>query len=289
MKIISKYKDFYDYLAQDFDADIYYIRNPRWAGDLRLRKYYMSSYTYGYRSDQDNKIPYVDSKIGWSTVKPGDIIPGGVVFGVFPFVYSTPILKVYGCCMEEDSDVWKYPYVIYLGNNFVNSLKSQQDHKTTNKIITELVSNSVKNYNKSAKKSWWFEPNELAYQLSYKNKTLPSIEKYTKKIECPEIFEALDSPIFIEESDFIGDIDKLVPPNKNKGDEKKSQYLVDVSFNALNPDIIKYWYTDLCDLNTYNNIENFLWSKKQEPISQQTNTEKILSHGFDIKTSFRKM
>ena len=27
MKIVSKYKDFYDYLVQDHDADITYVRN----------------------------------------------------------------------------------------------------------------------------------------------------------------------------------------------------------------------------------------------------------------------
>ena len=43
------------------------------------------------------------------------------------------------------------------------------------------------------------------------------------------------------------------------------------------------------DLNTYINIENFLWSVKQEPISNPDNNTKILAHGFDLKTSFRKM
>ena len=48
-------------------------------------------------------------------------------------------------------------------------------------------------------------------------------------------------------------------------------------------------YNDLYDINTYNNIENFLWSIKQEPESKPDNKIKILSHGFDLKTSFRKM
>ena len=30
MKIISKFKDFYDYLVQDFDADIIYVREARY-------------------------------------------------------------------------------------------------------------------------------------------------------------------------------------------------------------------------------------------------------------------
>ena len=38
MKIISKYKDFYDYLAQDYDADILYFRDAKLkkrTGDMR--------------------------------------------------------------------------------------------------------------------------------------------------------------------------------------------------------------------------------------------------------------
>jgi hypothetical protein len=53
--------------------------------------------------------------------------------------------------------------------------------------------------------------------------------------------------------------------------------------------ILKYYYNDLADLNTYINIENFLWSIKQEPAATPDNKTKIQAHGFDLKTSFRKM
>ena len=39
----------------------------------------------------------------------------------------------------------------------------------------------------------------------------------------------------------------------------------------------------------YNDIENFLWAIKQEPIAEPNNETKIINHGFDLKTSFRKM
>jgi hypothetical protein len=66
-------------------------------------------------------------------------------------------------------------------------------------------------------------------------------------------------------------------------------YLTNVCFNELNMNIIKYYYNDLYDLNTYINIENFLWSIKQEPVATPDNKTKIQAHGFDLKTSFRKM
>ena len=39
MKIISKYKDFYDYLAQDYDADIVYDRKPKFISERILNKF----------------------------------------------------------------------------------------------------------------------------------------------------------------------------------------------------------------------------------------------------------
>jgi hypothetical protein len=55
-------------------------------------------------------------------------------------------------------------------------------------------------------------------------------------------------------------------------------------FNCLKP------ISDLLDNQPiYTDIENFLWAVKQEPISEPDNKTKILNHGFDLKTSFRKM
>ena len=54
-------------------------------------------------------------------------------------------------------------------------------------------------------------------------------------------------------------------------------------------DILKFWIDNLMNINTYNNIENFLWSIKQEPTSEPDNKTKIINHGFDLKTSFRNM
>lgn len=52
---------------------------------------------------------------------------------------------------------------------------------------------------------------------------------------------------------------------------------------------LKYIKEDLDKRDVYTDIENYLWSMKQEPISEPDNETKIISHGFDLKTSFRKM
>lgn len=289
MRIISKYKDFYDYLAQDYDADIVYPRSAKWVDDLRLRRLYMANNSWWKNAD-NTKLLHVDSGIRWSTVKIGDIDPGGIVFGVYPFVYSTPILKLFG---RDDygEDVWKYPYAVFLGSNFLETLENEQNLKARCKLISRFAGDTVKDYNKQHNDWWWPKLDEtVEYKLEnyYKDDILDCLKGYARKIECPKIFETLRSPVFIEENDLI-DFYHSPFPDKPKDKKTVKQYLVDLSFNALNPAIIKYWYNDLYDLNTYNNIENFLWSIKQEPQSEQTNNEKILSHGFDLKTSFRKM
>ena len=60
-------------------------------------------------------------------------------------------------------------------------------------------------------------------------------------------------------------------------------------FNDFEINVLKYIKEDLDKRPIYNDIENFLWSVKQEPISEPDNKTKIINHGFDLKTSFRKM
>ena len=60
-------------------------------------------------------------------------------------------------------------------------------------------------------------------------------------------------------------------------------------FNELTINVLKHVQDDLIKRPIYNEIENFLWSVKEEPISEPDNKTKIINHGFDLKTSFRKM
>lgn len=289
MRIISKFKDFYDYLAQDYDADIVYSRIPRWTGDLRLRNLYMSNTSWLRNNTDPTKLLHVELDALCSKSEIGDIEPSGIVFGVYPFVYSTPILKLFGRD-DHGEDAWRYPSAVYIGNSFIETLENEQNLKVRCKLVSKFAGEAAKAYNKKCN-NWWEKLDEtVEYKVrNYQKDTiLDYLKGYARKIECPEIFKILGSPAFIEENCLINFYNSPFP-RKPKDKKDTKQYLVDLSFNALDPAIIKYWYNDLCDLNTYNNIENFLWSIKQEPQSEQTNSEKILSHGFDLKTSFRKM
>ena len=71
--------------------------------------------------------------------------------------------------------------------------------------------------------------------------------------------------------------------NKNTNEKESTSINFDVEA------AIKYIKDDLDKRDVYTDIENYLWSMKQEPISEPGNDTKIISHGFDLKTSFRKM
>lgn len=290
MKVISKFKDFYDYLTSDYDADIIYVRNPRWVGDLRLRNKYMSASSIRWwKNESEKKLLYTDPVIRWNNHKLGEIEPGSVVFGVYPFIYSTPILKVYAR-QDCNGEVWRDPFVVYLGKNFIDNLSKETEIKAINKKVSELVTETILNFNKSSD-TWSKITDTSLYYVApyYKNRNiLEEIKNFADKLECREVFDLLGSPVFVEENELI-DFYHTAFPEKDKNKKDKKQYLVDLSFNELEPGIIKYWYTELCDLNTYNYIENFLWSQKHEEASEPTNNEKILNHGFDLKTSFRNV
>lgn len=264
MKIVSKYKDFYDYLMQDHDADITYVRNidisyelydNLYAADKRYTSYY-SSY-YGYRSGKE--------KDGWISFD-------NYVFGVYPNVYSQPLARV------------KYTSVTY-NSEYLHIILTKQI--VDDIILRNDISSLIDFANKEIEKVPHFK--EVKCFVSYLNpqKTLLN---YVWKLECKEIFEKLKSPVWtkFDTSLYEGGTYWNFLYDKDQP-RKRVQYVTDICFNKLNNNILKYWYNELNDINTYINIENFLWSIKQEPVSVPDNKTKILSHGFDLKTSFRKI
>lgn len=87
-----------------------------------------------------------------------------------------------------------------------------------------------------------------------------------------DIFRQLETPVF------------LYYFNRSSG-----RIIKNVIFNEQPTNWLKYIKDDLDKRDVYTDIENYLWSMKQEPISEPDNKTKIVSHGFDLKTSFRKM
>ncbi|MBP5135643.1 MAG: hypothetical protein ILP24_07805 [Paludibacteraceae bacterium] len=94
-----------------------------------------------------------------------------------------------------------------------------------------------------------------------------------------DIFKQLETPVFLCYPGFN--------PTQKYTDHLK--IIKNVIFNEQNTNWLKYIEDDLDKRDVYTDIENYLWSMKQEPTSEPDNKTKIVSHGFDLKTSFRKM
>lgn len=272
MKIISKYKDFYDYIVQDHDADLVYVRKINIIHDYfddliktneNMRKHYFNKY-YGY-----NYTTYSSR-----SQKDGDVALGNYIFGIYPFVYSQPYIDVRYSSVTGYEEHMTLILPKSIIDNLLNGETKTQDY-------TELKRFIMDEYNKIQYKS--VKP----FKINIGNGFIDSLRKYVWKIDCKEIFYKLNAPVFIKyyEELFAGSIYwEDVMFNKNP-----RHYITNISFQKLNKNILKYWYDDLMDLNTYINIENFLWSIKQEPEANPDNKTKIIAHGFDLKTSFRKM
>ncbi len=290
MKIVSKFKDFYDYLAQDFDADIVYVREAKYQGKI-------DDIAYKYYKSYSNRVYRDETKIiQFNHTYPahlGNLYLNLFIYGIYPFIYSVPTLLIYG---RKDYSWESYqPIIEFLTRSFIESLKGL-DKEKTNEVFNELAVNCIKTFNKKNKDTFPFNPYEesIEYKLDTRVENIyEDITKRCKKLECPDVFNLLQAPVFIEEDEFLDfyhagyslERDEIYKKQRSNYD----QYVINPSLTVINPQIIKYWYDDLVNINTYNDIENFLWSIKQEPISEPTNKQKIVNHGFDLKTSFRKM
>ena len=291
MKIISKFKDFYDYLVQDFDADIIYVREAKYQGKIDDIAYkYYKSYGDWIIRDETKIVQFNHAY----PAHLGDLYLTLFIYGVYPFVYSVPALLIYG---RKDYTFESYqPVIEFLTRSFIESLNGL-DKKKANEVFNEFAVNCVKAFNKKNKDTFPFNPYEegVEYKLDTRVENIYEdiITKRCKKLECPDVFNSLKAPVFIEEDDLLDlyhagyslERDEIYKKRRSNYD----QYVINPSLTTINPQIIKYWYDDLVNINTYNDIENFLWSIKQEPVSEPTNKQKIINHGFDIKTSFRKM
>ena len=284
MKIISKYKDFYDFIVQDHDADLNYVRN------IGLVNEYLDDL---FRTE-GNSIPYYSKYYGYqdtyrSRRDNGELTFDNFIFGIYPFVFSQPILRIY-YKYRVNNNVENF--FIILGRELVDKVLDSSIIVSQSAIDLELKKIAQLEFDKRANDhicdyaKVHFAPHNKLADIQ------KSLKMHVWKVDCPDIFYKIESPVFIKYN-----YDLLVngaywdnwPAEPRIGKLKDTHYVTDISFQKLNYNILKYWYNDLFDLNTYINIENFLWSIKQEPEAKPDNKTKILAHGFDLKTSFRKM
>lgn len=260
MKIICKYNDFYDFLTSDFDADICYVRKPE-----LIRTYY------------EDMIPSTGIRcyrnLYSHNYKVGEVDIHRRVFGIYPNIYSQ---------LEFSVQLTTGLKSVIPSKAFIKkiySYKSSQIDKITNDIFNYCRNELMKD------ETIDFFPKLTIYNTYSFYRYL---HEFNQKVECKEIFFKLGSPVYVRyEYDLF--MDTVYAEDVLEGSQTDIQYVTNICFSRLSKNILKYWYDELNTINTYNNIENFLWSIKQEPISNPDNKTRILSHGFDLKTSFRKM
>lgn len=281
MKIISKHKDFYDYLWVDGDPDIVYVRKEKPCFNVLDDDMFRCNY--------ERSIGTGMTSYAW-TSDAGYISICGFTFGIFPNVYTVPAVAV-------SIGAFSHCYKI-LSKADVEKIIELKDLKKQKKYLEDALDEFFKGDENA--------PHQYSWSYFWRGSMTREISKYTWKDENPDIFIGLGAPVFCVYVDdlFIGtayadaasiklckeNLDKIamIDGCRIRGD-KKVTMMTNVCFTKLNFPIMKFWFDDLNTINTYSNIENFLMTSKLDPEPIISNDGKIIAHGFDLKTSFRKM
>lgn len=281
MKIISKYnkKDFYDYLGFQYDTsdDIVYLRETRGLFTYKPEDYNIINKCYKLI---ENKIPNYSHNVSSNHFKyhKYSCIISHVIVGIYPYVYVVPIVEL-RIPYEFNKNAFKTVFIETLPYECYDNEDKILDYVN---LRTGISQDNIYIYHKPNGKEF---KNTRTYYMR------------NPKFECQEIFHICNAPTFIL---FVGSW------LKNWYNTDSIQSIISNSFDLianhcgmiLNPIFneckrVNIIYSILDDLtvnrSVYNDIENFLWANKQEPISEPDNKTKIINHGFDLKTSFRKM
>lgn len=269
MKIISKYKDFYDsfgYILGKPDESIVYIRNTEIIknDDKRFNKQkkFLDDYTYyeyGYRNKNEGYRAVINV----------------MVCGIYPYLYMCPF------------------YIIVSVTNYDNYLIPVYDidpipvsfDDIKNKDYDRIYNKVQVSFNKFANEN---HINSKSLKISEINSKGGKYGFYKQfnfinnnwKVENIDIFKELGVPTFVYTHK-----NSLIYNIFNYHELILNPVFTKMDFNVLGSnmdDVIN-------NSNVYIDIENFLWSMKQEPEAKPDNNTKIINAGFDLKTSFRNV
>jgi hypothetical protein len=249
MKIISKYKDFYDfnYRYGKPDESVVYERTcTTMHGELpkeTMRQLTLLNFHVGFLPIGKNK--YVEELY---------------TIGIYPNLFRCP------CIGEKDNDalteISKLTPIDFLTVKDGKSLIDFMQRNVDAKIKWQHLFKSERSY--------------LRHKVRW--------ETYVK--DAPDIFTALGTPVFI-----YGTFNTHLSEHQEFSviGNEKPELIMDFALNSLSVNLLKYHTDFIKNFDVYSSIENFLFTIKQEPISEPDNKTKIINAGFDLKTSFRKM
>lgn len=201
------------------------------------------------------------------------------IIGIYPFLYYIPVVGV-----RE-----KTGKKIYLNWQYIDE--------------TILKPFNAEDAIALLKEPDYYKENLIFYQIDYQQCIYPEQiikagqnlqpkwkkEKYRNIndpfiIECREIFNLFNEPIIR--------FDKSLWTRYRFRHGKNGnfyKFYADLNINLSKTPILKYYPTIQTERDIYTEIENWVISIEREPEHISDNKTKIISHGFDLKTSFRKM
>lgn len=299
MKIISKFTDFYDYFGScyghDADNRVIYRRVPKYFRKCKLE--HPIDIDKNRQSIYNNLLQYRNVSIELMNGKTSDNEVVGFiefqVIGIYPEIRILPLISIYS---KRDRAV---NTVIYSINDLYSFRKeSLLDIYTDRDIIfsmdnlidiseiynCKLRNIKIDNNGDLIIKSINYSTISFLPRIGYPIK----IKKSDLTIENSEFFlKEIHSPIFYM-SKYVTNRLATSSSDEESDYENVFNIVIDCNFSDLkNIDIedIKK------DINIRSRIESFFYKEKEmdENPEEPNNDVKIVSHGFDLKTSFRKV
>ena len=261
MKIISPYKDFYDFKCGPVpDTTNTYVRRPEM---IRLTE---AEYV-GSGLEAFMKANCYYSVSFWSST---NYAFQGYILGIYPNIYIIntaipPLFKIEINKPQYD-ECGKPAYVI--PNNML------ADTKKIEETFGVILGGTP------------FANKKDGVGLKYTYGRFSSGSKYINTvIEKPEFFKLLGCPVFLGPIMYANyDSDTYYAAvfygNPNLCELNKKFVGLFNCIKELDPYI---------DDTIYDRIENYLYSSKVEPIAEPDNKTRIVNAGFDLKTSFRNV
>lgn len=289
MKITgSKFRDFYEY-------DCYKYGKPSELPEWNRNTYLVEdrdkeddrSIIVHYGSDLDNIIRSsflydITPKYNWrgkyqyNKANLTSIVIEEQIVGIYPYLYYIPQVgirektgdSIFVCGQRVDETVFK-PFNV---DDAIALLKEPEYYK---EILVYygldyqqcLYPEQIIKAGQNIQSKW--------RKREYRNINDPFV------VECREIFHKFGEPII-----------RFFPKNVERyphHSRETYKFFADLNINLLSTPLLK-WYSEIqTERDIYTEIENWVINQQREPEHIPDNKTKIVSHGFDLKTSFRKM
>lgn len=290
MKILSSFKDFYDYnTIYDSDSSIVYQRTPKYICDPDFETYIL--HNLGDRREQNLLRKYKRWSQTYSKPMEGSkyyMTFEYHVLGFFPYIYIIPIVvvrekektRLFSSKIQDDriEDVFfGNPLLPFdtgelkeigdrYGMDFTQYKGSGRNKRPIHRVILRKFTD--------IEGSFFYLPDYISPEDIIVN----SPEELRSQ-ENRELFHNLGSPVF-----YISHYSSPKHDGYSSGDMKCWNFVLDPDLSEISYISIKPFLGE----GIYERIEEFLVERNIKPVPEPSNTVKIEAHGFDKKTSFRK-